>query len=347
MYILPGIVPPSAEETGSKPDARNGWTILLAGGGGSRLSRFVSRFHPDDRPKQFATLIGTRSMVQHTFDRALRHSLQGRVVTVISKGQERWASAQLPEELARNLLVQPLNLDTGPAICLAVAHVMASEPEACVLILPTDHFVFPEHVLAKHIFKALAALSENGEMKTVLFGAAPSGPLEGMGWILPGDPAGEDGRTGFRKVRGFIEKPRSGLAARLYASGAMWNTFIMAGRARHLWHLFEKRVPEAASRIARFHRLLTQGGARCMQEESLQEVAPFNFSSQILEREPGEFVVTPLEGVAWSDWGTPKGVEETLKSMGWTYRMERLTRKRLIAQEASFAAASAAPSSAL
>lgn len=273
-------------------------------------------------------------MVQHTFDRALRHSFRERIVTVISKGQERWASAQLPEELARNLLVQPLNLDTGPAICLAVAHVMASEPEACVLILPTDHFVFPEHALAKHIFKALEALNQDEEMKTVLFGAVPSGPVEGLGWILPGDPAGEDGQTGFRKVKGFIEKPQCGLAAKLYASGAMWNTFIMAGRARHLWRLFEKRMPEAASRIARFHRLLTREGPGRIRDEAIQEVAPFNFSSQVLEREPEEFVVTPLEGVAWSDWGTPKGVEETLKSMGWTYRMERLARKRLIAQEA-------------
>jgi len=81
---------------GHPKKGNHSWTILLAGGEGRRLSHFVRAIHPDNRPKQFATIIGTRSMLQHTYDRALRHSPPERILVVTTEGQQGWALAQLP-----------------------------------------------------------------------------------------------------------------------------------------------------------------------------------------------------------------------------------------------------------
>lgn len=232
-------------DTSEETRTENGWqpwTIILAGGSGRRLSDFLRRIHSDDRPKQFASLIGTRSMLQHTYDRARGHCPRERVLVVITEGQQRWAFPQLPHMPTQNFLVQPRNLDTGPAVALALAHVLDRDPLGTALILPSGHFVHPEEELSLRVDGMLRAVAGANGTCAVLLGAEPSDACEEMGWILPGERAGC-----LFSVKEFAEKPRLASARRLFRGGALWNTFILAGKARSLWYLLWKRMPENAA----------------------------------------------------------------------------------------------------
>ncbi|MEK6711003.1 MAG: sugar phosphate nucleotidyltransferase [Nitrospinota bacterium] len=297
----------------------NTWAILLAGGEGKRLSGLVERIHPDHRPKQYATIIGTRSMLQHTYARALAHAAPGRVLAVITEGQERWALSQLPELPARNFLIQPRGLDTGPAVLFALAHILEREPDALALLLPCDHFIFPEPDLRRPIAEALAAIRETETGAAVLLAARPTGPRCDVGWILPGETVRKTPSL-LKRVLCFIEKPPREVAESLLAEGALWNTFIMAGRARGLHRLIEKRRPEAAERMARYLALRREDAWRRELDQAYGKITPFNLSSQVLAREPEALLVAPLGAVEWNDWGTPEGIQETLASLGWSHR---------------------------
>jgi mannose-1-phosphate guanylyltransferase len=104
------------------------WSIILAGGEGERLKPFVQRWLGFHRPKQYCTLIGTRSMFQHTLDRADQIAIRGQKVTVIGRTHQREACAQFSPEKDGKLIVQPVNRDTAAGIYLALTHVRVEAP---------------------------------------------------------------------------------------------------------------------------------------------------------------------------------------------------------------------------
>lgn len=321
--MRPAVESPLAERDldprRSLPAEGRPWVILLAGGEGQRLSCLVGRLHGDRRPKQFATIIGTRSMLQHTYGRALAHASPDRILAVITEGQERWALAQLPHLPTRNFLIQPRGLDTGPAVLFALAHLRERDPGAIFLSLPTDHFIFPEQGLRRSVARAFSALQETRAESIVLLAARPTRARGDMGWILPGAPVRRS-YSPLRRVTRFVEKPPPETAQALLAAGALWNTFIMAGEARAMHRLIEKHHPEAAGDVSLYLALRQEGAWKRDLDRVFEEIQPFNLSTQVIEREADSLLVAPLDGAEWSDWGTPQGVWESLISLGWRHK---------------------------
>jgi mannose-1-phosphate guanylyltransferase len=260
-------------------------------------------------------------MLQHTYERALWHSPPEKILVVITEGQQRWAFSQLPDVPTRNFIIQPCNLDTGPAISLAVAHVMGTEPQASLVMFPTDHFIYPEDMLRENVDRVLPLLNRHVGVSAVLLGARPTCPSTALGWIQRGKEVKGENASGLFHVERFVEKPRAAIARRLYQDGALWNTFILAGKAGRIWYLLWKRMPETMACLSSYYRDALREGGRARAEEIFANMLPFNFSTHVLQREPRELLVTPLEGVTWNDWGTADGVRETLETMGWQDRI--------------------------
>lgn len=96
------------------------WAVVLAGGEGTRLQRFVRQVLGSDRPKQFCRIIGTRSMLRHTWDRAARVVKSDRIVTVITAGQERYLEEEARRGVPGAVLVQPANRETAAGLLVAL-----------------------------------------------------------------------------------------------------------------------------------------------------------------------------------------------------------------------------------
>jgi mannose-1-phosphate guanylyltransferase len=291
------------------------WSIVLAGGEGERLKPFVQRWLGRPKPKQYCTFIGTRSMFQHTLDRADQIAAPEHKVMVIGRTHQREARAQFYPREAGKLIVQPANRDTAAGIYLALTYVRAQDPQATVALYPSDHFVYPEDRFIEVVRSATQAANQ---LKNSLFllGVTPDGLEPEYGWIHPGPHLGWIGGHKVRATEAFLEKPSIEQCRTAMASGALWNTLVLAARVETLWEMGWQCFPEMMPLFERY------GAAVGTQEEEnvlekIYEVMPArNFSSHLLERLPQRVAVMELSGVLWSDWGKPERIVETLQRIG-------------------------------
>ena len=291
------------------------WSIVLAGGEGERLKPFVHRWLGRHRPKQYCTFIGTRSMFQHTLDRADQITAPENKVTVIGRTHQREARAQLSPGKPGKLIVQPINRDTAAGIYLALTHVRAEDPQAIVVLYPSDHFVYPENQFVEVVQSATRAARQS-KNSLFLLGVTPDRLEPEYGWIHPGMHLGRIGGYEMRATQTFLEKPSVEKCRTAMASGALWNTLILAARVETLWDCGWRCFPEMMPLFERYGEAI---GTREEENvlESIYEVMPArNFSSHLLERLPQRVAVMEMRGVLWSDWGKPERILETLQRIG-------------------------------
>jgi mannose-1-phosphate guanylyltransferase len=117
-------------------------------------------------------------------------------------------------------------------------------------------------------------------------------------------------------VEAFLEKPSRRLAEEALRQGALWNTLVAAARARALWDLGWRVLPEFMPSFIRYREALRAGHDGAAIERLYTEVPSLDFSSDLLQRAPERLKVLELEGVAWSDWGRPERILETLTALG-------------------------------
>ncbi|MDE2491675.1 MAG: NTP transferase domain-containing protein [Elusimicrobia bacterium] len=291
------------------------WAIVLAGGDGQRMVPFITRWLGRPRPKQYCAFAGRRTMLEHTCARALDSVPAERIVTVVNRDHRRFLSGHRRRRLPGAIVEQPERRDTGPGVFLPLARVVASDPEALVAIMPSDHFIRPRAAFREKLEEAFR-LAEFLPGQIVLLAARPDAPEPDYGWIVPGSRLAGEAVL----VRRFKEKPAPEEAAELHARGGLWNTMIVVARAAALWDLAREFQP---AMIERFDALRWWMG-REEQDEAValayRGMPSVNFSRGVLEPAAPWTVALPMTGVEWSDWGRPERIVETLEEMGRTRR---------------------------
>jgi len=112
------------------------WSIILAGGDGERLRPLIQRWLGCHKPKQYCAFIGTRSMLQHTLDRADRLTAPARRFMICAREHQHEALLQLNGRQPGTLILQPAKRGTLAGIFLPLMYVRKSDPEATVVIFP-------------------------------------------------------------------------------------------------------------------------------------------------------------------------------------------------------------------
>jgi mannose-1-phosphate guanylyltransferase len=306
--------------TQSKPSAGL-WAVVLAAGEGTRLTALTRALCGEALPKQFATIQGDRSMLQTTLRRTARFSPSERTVVVVSTEREGLARAQIGESSSVDVVAQPKNVGTGPGVLLPLSRVAARDPDALVVVVPSDHYVRDPEPFVESIRRAAhVARHENA---IVLVAAVPSGPETQYGWIL----THPDER---QSVAGFVEKPNAAIANEQFRAGALWSTFIIVGSARHLLALARERLPEQSALFDAYWEALGAADERDTLSKLYESMAAADFSRDVLERSEGLRVVA-LEPCGWSDWGTPDRVLESLRgTVDFDVLLDRLQASRTV-----------------
>jgi mannose-1-phosphate guanylyltransferase len=152
--------------------------------------------------------------------------------------------------------------------------------------------------------------------RLVLLGVVPDGPELEYGWIQPGREIAWAAGARVRDVTSFVEKPALATARAAIASGALWNTLVMAARVQTLWQLGLEYVPEVVERFERLGSALSTPKEAVVLEEIYAGMPRRNFSTHLLQRAAHRVAVMGLRGVFWSDWGRPERIVETLERLG-------------------------------
>jgi len=256
--------------------------VILAGGSGTRfwpLSRAK-------KPKQFLSLVTDRTLIAETFVRVEPLCSSERVWVVCGKDHVAGVREALPALQDEHLLVEPAARNTAPAIGLACVHALREDPDATLMILPSDHHIARPEAFRTALSTAAQA-SQNGDLLTL--GIQPTRPETGYGYLR----RGAEKRPGVFAVDAFVEKPDAATAQRYLQDPAYsWNAGIFVFRADAMLEALRRHLPKV-------HEGLTRGRDFATLQSISIDYGVMEPESQTTHRialVPGDF--------GWSDVGS-------------------------------------------
>ena len=210
--------------------------LIMAGGVGSRF--WPASTHA--LPKQYLPILGSKSMIQLSFER-LKPLFDSQDIYVVSSSEQlpliRKHLQELPQE---NIIVEPFGMNTAPCLALSLAELKAKYPmDTSLLVLPADHYIRDAKSYLESLKMAEQA-SSNGNLLT--FGIQPHYPATGYGYIQAGDEI----QTGIQEVTQFKEKPDLQTAISFLNQGNFyWNSGMFCFTLESLNNAFKMHLPQA------------------------------------------------------------------------------------------------------
>jgi len=212
--------------------------VIMAGGAGTRFWPAST----ENRPKQFLRLVGTRSLLQHSYDRALRLTSSERVLVLTGRKLISLVREQLPELSAEQVIGEPVRRDTAAAVCLAALAARARYGESVVITLTSDHLIEPVEEFVRVVESAAAAAAEASVLYTL--GIPPTYAATGYGYLQRGARVSRSGGSAHYDLARFREKPdRETAEAFLRSKDFLWNSGMFVWSTTAILERFAEHLP--------------------------------------------------------------------------------------------------------
>lgn len=221
----------------------NNFCIIMAGGFGSRFWPTCSL----TKPKQFLDLLGTgESMIQNTFRRFETICPRENILIVTTKTHEAQVRRQIPDLADYQVLCEPFRRNTAPCIAYAAAIIGGINPNANVVVTPSDHAIFGEQDFRQNLDDAIRMVDMHDWIVTL--GAKPVNPNIQYGYIQFREAEIRGTTSRLHKAITFVEKPPIDMACQFIASGEfLWNAGIFVWRLPVLIEAYRKYLPQLVS----------------------------------------------------------------------------------------------------
>ena len=224
--------------------------IILAGGIGSRLWPISTK----NNPKQFSSLFGSKSLIQHAFERAINANANSiTVVTSKDMGKKVVEHARMINGVSKKLTVieEPEGKNTAPALLSALLYLKSQSFENSeVLVMASDHLIPDKALFNSDLDLASKTLQKQtkpgNNSPIILFGINPSSPNTGYGYIEAKSKI--DNKNNLMKVDNFKEKPSLEIAVQYFQSGNfLWNSGMFFFSRDNMVKKFKKLMPDLYS----------------------------------------------------------------------------------------------------
>lgn len=267
--------------------------VILCGGSGTRLWPLSRKSFP----KQFARLMGDESLFQATARRLKQGSDYARPL-IVTQSDFRFV---VLEQLAASeidpgaVLIEPEPRNTAPAVLAAALYLHATDPEAVLLITPSDHAIPDSEAFGAAVRLGLPALKDG---KMVLFGIQPDRPETGYGYLELDGPA-----QACTPLKGFVEKPTEDAAKQMLDKGTfLWNSGIFLVRAKDIIAAFKTHAPQVMAPVAAsVEQAESDLGFLRLEPENWAEAEDISIDYAVMEK-AHDLTVVPFDG-GWSDLG--------------------------------------------
>jgi mannose-1-phosphate guanylyltransferase len=273
----------------------NNYALIMAGGIGSR-------FWPVSRttyPKQFLDVLGTgKSLIQNTFERFKKILPVENIYILTNENYFDLVKEQIPELTDNQIIGEPIMRNTAPCIAYGCYKIKQLNPDALIVVAPSDHLILETENFIDIINKSLEAAKENDCLITL--GIKPSRPDTGYGYIQYSNKALADN---LYKVKTFTEKPSLEIAQTFLASGDfLWNAGIFIWSVDAIIAALDKHLPEM-SEIFRDGKLAYNSGTeKDFIQNAFQRCTNISIDYGIMEKAENVYVMPADFG--WSDLGT-------------------------------------------
>jgi mannose-1-phosphate guanylyltransferase len=280
----------------------NTYVLIMAGGVGSR-------FWPKSRnhfPKQFIDILGTgQSLLQMTYARFLQICPSKNIYILSNQDYKGLVLEQLAGIGEENILLEPSRNNTAPCIAYATYKILQQNPEANIVVAPSDHLILKEAAFLDKVLQALDYTAKNDALLTL--GISPTRPDTGYGYIH----FEQEAVTGVHTVNRFMEKPVLEKAKEYLASGAyLWNAGIFIWSARSIQQAFKSHAPEIANLFEQGRPFYNTSEEVGFIQENYPKSPNISIDYAILEKATNVFTI-PAD-IGWSDLGTWASLHEVL-----------------------------------
>ncbi|HBM75092.1 MAG TPA: mannose-1-phosphate guanylyltransferase [Clostridiaceae bacterium] len=279
------------------------YAVIMSGGMGTR-------FWPKSRhsmPKQFLKTVGDKTMIQNTVDRIEKCIPHDNICIVTNKNYVKMIKRQLPKIKPYNVFVEPDNKETATCIGYAAIKLMKRDPEAVMVVLPSDHMITNTDEFKKTIKEALkVAKSENA---LVTMGVVPTRPETAYGYIELGRPLMQYREVPVFKVKRFTEKPNKTIAQIFIDKGTfVWNSGMFVWKASVLLKEIEIYLPELYDSLMKMSDAIGTQDEEKIVEKEYKEIDGISIDFGIMEKSLNVVVLeTKLD---WDDIGSWTALEK-------------------------------------
>lgn len=274
------------------------YCVIMAGGVGARfwpLSR-------NSRPKQFIDILGTgETLIQQTFRRLTTICPAENIFVVTHQQYFDQVVEQLPAIVPEHVLCEPMRRNTAPCVAYATHKIYKLNPNASIVVAPSDHIILKEEVFTQTLLCALKAATQNDWLLTL--GITPSRPDTGYGYIQFDDAHSYTSDCRVRKVKTFTEKPNHELAESFLQSGDfLWNAGIFIWSIKSILAAFEKHLPELNSLFKEGSDIYYTAEEPAYIEGAYTVCKSISIDYGVMEKADNVFVLAA--DIGWSDLGT-------------------------------------------
>jgi mannose-1-phosphate guanylyltransferase len=272
---------------------KNLYVVLMAGGVGTRFWPY-SR---NSRPKQFLDVLGIgKTLLQATYDRFLPLCPPENILVVTHEEHLAITQEQLPEMSVKNILTEPMRKNTAPCIIYASLKIYQENPDAVIVVSPSDHLILDEADFQQTI-KSCFDQAKNQD-KLVTLGIKPIRPETGYGYIQY-----IDAKPALKKVKTFTEKPELALAKKFIDSGDfVWNAGIFVWGVKAIIEAFKKHLPEMTEVFEEASLRFNTDDERNALQTAYLQTKSISIDYGIMEKADNVYVW--LSSFAWSDLGS-------------------------------------------
>lgn len=270
----------------------------MAGGIGSRFWPLSK----SNMPKQFLDILGTgRTFLQQTYDRLKKICPDENFYVVTSVDYKELVMKQLPELKANQILLEPLRRNTAPCIAYACYKIQKIDPNANIVVAPSDHLIQQEDAFLEEIRKGLEFVENNDALLTL--GIRPNRPETGYGYIQIESNQATGDVENLHKVKTFTEKPDLQIAKIFLESGEFfWNSGIFIWSLHSIMKAFHKHLSSVSELFAKGNKLYGTSDEIHFLNKTYSECQNISIDYGIMEKATNVYVLCSDFG--WSDLGT-------------------------------------------
>lgn len=277
---------------------KNNYCVIMAGGVGTR-------FWPMSRttkPKQFIDILGVgKTLIQLTFERFRKICPPENVFVVTNEIYKDLVLEQLPELNENQVLCEPAMRNTAPCVAYANYKINEINPNALVVVAPSDHIILKEDTFVNDINTALKAASKNDCLLTL--GIKPSRPDTGYGYIQFLEDRISNEISEVKKVKTFTEKPNLEIANSFLASGDfLWNSGIFIWSLKSIMSAFKQHLNDVDSLFAEGAGFYNTAKEKDFIHKTYAACKNISIDYGIMEKSENVYVLAVDFG--WSDLGT-------------------------------------------
>lgn len=281
--------------SGSAVDTRGGnFAVIMAGGIGSRFWPVSTA----ELPKQFHDLLGSgQTLIQKTFSRLEKIIPTENILILTNERYKDLVLEQLPAVKEEQLVLEPAMRNTAPCILLSALKIYKKDPNAIMLVAPSDHWIEDEDTFGKNISTAFQACKNEDILMTL--GIKPTFANTGYGYIK----YNKDENSELKQVEQFTEKPDYNKAREFLEQGNyLWNAGIFIWSAKSIINSFQSNLPDMYSLFFKGFEDLNSKSETGFIEDNYSEAENISIDYGILEKAGNVFTIEAE--FDWNDLGT-------------------------------------------